>query len=136
MGIVFLCISCILLAISIYFLWVSIGFCKSKTSKCKGFLKEVTHYKNKYVGGVRGRFYKDYIDYVYEYRVNGNKFLVSGGCPGTKGNLSNVVDIVYQKSRPKLSYIKQLTFPIHPICSTVFFVFFALFLILGIMMSI
>lgn len=96
----------------VYLLFVSLGFRKSKCSKCKGYLKIAQQRQNVYI---RRLFYKNYLNYTYEYRVNGKLYSISGGVPGVKGNLKSVVDIRYQQRNPKLAYISHLTIPMKPI---------------------
>ena len=83
--------------------------------ECKGYLIDSVQYKDKYVGGKAGRFYKRYLDYTYRYKVNGKDYTVSGGVPGTNANMNSVVDVIYQKNNPKYAYIHKLTIPMQPI---------------------
>lgn len=115
LGIITLLIGISIFLIDMYLLFVSIGFRKKNCCKCKGYLIDSVQYKDKYVGGKAGRFYKRYLDYTYRYKVNGKDYTVSGGVPGTKANMNSVVNIIYQKSNPKYAYIHNLTIPMQPI---------------------
>ena len=99
----------------LYFAWISCGFLKNNTRKCKGYLVNTLQQRDVYVGGKGGRFHKHYLDYEYVYRVNGKEYRISGGVPGTKANLRQSVDIVYQSRKPQLAYIRDLTIPYQPI---------------------
>ena len=121
-----------LFVVTVYLLLVSLGFRKGQCSKCKGYLTATTHHKNKYVGGKRGRFYKHYSDYVYEYRVNGQTFTISGGIPGTKSNLNHAVEVIYQKRRPQYAYIRKLTLPVQPLLLLFSIPLCVLFLLCGV----
>ena len=121
LGYVAICVGTALLFLDVYLVYISLGFRKNNCNKCKGYLASTTQYHNHYVGGKIGKFYKDYLEYVYVYRVNGTEYRISDGNPGTKGNMNSSVDIIYQKNNPKLAYIKELTFPIQPIIAILLF---------------
>jgi hypothetical protein len=76
------------------------------------------------------------LEYVYVYRVNGTEYRISGGIPGTKGSMNSSVDIIYQKSNPKLAYIKKLTFPIQPIIAILLFPLWIMIVMCGIFLII
>ena len=118
LGYLALVFGAVLSAVLVYLLWVSFGFCKTNCSVCKGYLKRTTQHKDHYV---RRQFYKRYIDFVYEYRVDGKTYVVSGGAPGTKSNLKDCADIVFQKKNPRRAYVHGLTFPIQPIAAALLF---------------
>lgn len=101
--------------IDLYFVCISFGFRKTQCGKCKGYLTNIVQQRDVYVGVKSGRFYKHYLDYVYVYRISGKEYRISGGVPGMKSNVRQVVDITYQKKNPKFAYIDRLTFPIQPI---------------------
>lgn len=126
----------ILFFLEVYFIYISLGFRKNKCAICKGFLVSTKQYKNIYVGGKTGRFYKRYLDFEYEYRVNGKEYHISGSGLGTKGNLRSAVDITYQKNNPKHAYINKLTLPIQPIVAIVLFPLWVIVVIYGISMII
>ena len=115
-----------------YFIFLSAGFRKKHCAKCKGYLVNTIQHENYYSGGKAGRFYKRYLDYDYVYRVNRKEYHISGGVPGVKSNMSQVVDIVYQKKNPKLAYIHRLTFPIQPIIALFLFPLCVTLIICGI----
>ena len=115
LGHVALFVGMIIFLADVYFVFVSIRFRKSQCKRCRGYLVNTVQRKNHYSGGKAGRIYKNYSDYDYVYRVDGKEYHICGGVPGVKGNISRVVDIVYQKKNPKLAYIHRLTFPIQPI---------------------
>ena len=114
-GYAVLFVGIILFLADVYFIFVSVGFRKKQCKRCRGYLVNTVQRKNHYSGGKAGRIYKNYSDYDYVYRVDGKEYHIYGGVPGVKGNISRVVDIVYQKKNPKLAYIHRLTFPIQPI---------------------
>ena len=99
------------LFVDIYFVWIVWGFRKNNIRTCKGYLVNTLQYRDVYVGGKAGRFYKHYLDYEYVYRVNGKEYRISGGVPGAKADLRQSVDIVYQKHKPQRAYIRGLTIP-------------------------
>ncbi|MBR7161154.1 MAG: hypothetical protein IKD07_01940, partial [Clostridia bacterium] len=66
------------------------------------------------------------------YRVNGTEYRISGGIPGTKGNIRSAVDIIYQKNNPQFAYIDKLTFPVQPIIAILLFPLWAMIVICGI----
>ncbi len=103
------------LLFDLYLAWISWGFRKNNACKCKGYLANTLQHKNVHVGGKGGRFYKHYLDYEYVYRVYGKEYRLSGSVPGTKANLRQSVDIVYQKRKPQHAYIRDLTIPYQPI---------------------
>ncbi len=125
-----------LFLLDIYFVYVTLGFRKNKCNKCKGYLSTITQHKNHYVGGKAGRLYDNYLNYVYVYRINGKEYRISGGIPGTKGNISSSVDIIYQKKNPKLAYINKFTFPIQPIVAILLCPLWIMIAICGIFMII
>lgn len=127
-ALVILIIGIALLCLSLYLLYVTLGFRKGKTAKCKGYLEEVTHRKNVYRGRSQGGFYKNYVWYVYVYKVNGKKYRISGGVPGVKGNLSNTVTVVYQKRNPKFAHLDGMPFPVEAVMTIVFFLLSLVFL--------
>ena len=126
----------VLFFLDVYFIYISLGFRKTKCAKCKGYLASTNQHKNHYVGGKSGRFYKHYLDYVYVYRVNGTEYHISGGISGTKGNIRSAVDIIYQKNNPKLAYINKLTLPIQPIIAISLFPLWVMIVICGIFLII
>ena len=107
--------------IDTYFAFVSFGFRKKHCSKCKGYLTDTAKHKNVYVGRSNGRFYRHYLNYSYAYQVNGKAYYISGGIPGTKGNVNKTVDVIYQRKNPKLAYIQNLTIPLQPIVAVLLF---------------
>ena len=132
MGYAALFVGIVIFFFDVYFIFLSAGFRKKHCAKCKGYLVNTIQHKNYYSGGKAGRFYKRYLDYDYVYRVNRKEYHISGGVPGVKGNMSQVVDIVYQKKDPKLAYIYRLTFPIQPIIALLMFTLCVMFVICGI----
>ena len=132
LGHVVLFVGIILSLAEIYFIFISIGFRKKQCKRCRGYLINTIQHKNHYSGGKCGRFYKSYLDYDYIYRVNGKEYHISGGVPGVKSNISQVVDIVYQKKNPKFAYIHRFTFPIQPIIALLLFPLCVMFVICGI----
>ena len=135
-GYVIVSVGIVFFLLDIYFVYISLGFRKNKCKKCKGYLVNTIQHKNHYVGGKTGRFYQYYLDYVYVYRVNGTEYRISGGIPGTKGNIRSSVDIVYQKRNPKFAYISKLTLPIQPIAATALFPLWVMIVICGIFLII
>ena len=134
LGYVAICVGTALLFLDVYLVYISLGFRKNNCNKCKGYLASTSQYRNHYVGGKAGRFYKHYLEYVYVYRVNGTEYRISGGVPGVKSNMSQVVDIVYQKKNPKLAYIHRLTSPIQPIIALLLFPLCVVLVICGIIL--
>ena len=120
--------------LDVYLAYVSMGFRKSNCKKCKGYLKEIVHTKNKYVGGKSGRFYKDYVNYRYTYRVNGSEYTVHGGTPGVKGDVGRIVDVKYQKNAPRYAYVEGLTFPVQPILAILIIPVWIMIITCGIML--
>lgn len=131
-GYVSLFLGIVLFLYEVYLLIVTVGYGKKRCAKCKGYLRKTMHYKDKYIGRFVGRFYKHYTDYVYEYTVNGKKYEIFGGFPGTKNNLNNTVDIIYQQKNPKHAYIHKITFPIQPLIMILLLPLCALFISCGI----
>ncbi len=129
LGILLLAVGFILFVAEVYLLFLSLNFRKSRCSKCKGYLKTTQKRQNVYI---RRFFYKNYVEYTYEYRVNGNLYSISGGVSGVKGDLKTVVDIRYQTKNPKLAYIHQLTIPMQPIVLVLLFPILLIFLVCGI----
>ena len=117
-----------------YLIILSAGFRKKQCAKCKGYLANTIQHKNYYSGGAGGKFYEHYLDYDYVYRVNGKEYHISGGVHGVRSNISQVVDIVYQKKNPKLAYIHRLTFPIQPIIALLLSPLCVMFVICGILL--
>ena len=107
---------CVLL-VDLYFAFISFGFRKTNCGKCKAFLKKTVQKKGFYVGRLAGRYYKNYLLYVYVYQVNGKEYRLSGGVPGTKGELKPVETVIYQRNCPKYAYLSQINFPIQPVVS-------------------
>ena len=120
LGYIKLFVGFVLVLSEIYLIFISVGFRKKHCKRCKGYLVNTIQRKNCYIGPF-SRFYKHYIEYDYEYRVNGKEYHTSGSGPGVKSNLRQVVDIVYQKNNPKLAYIHRLTFPMQPIIAIILF---------------
>lgn len=87
------------------------GFRKGNTKKTNGYLNEVKHEKNVYVGRKSGRFYKHWVSYTYTYHVNEKSYSVSGGSSGKPDNIQRTVRIIYQKKKPKYAYAENHTFP-------------------------
>ena len=110
-GYVLMGIGVTVLFVDRYFAWIVWGFRKNNTCTCKGYLVNTLQHKDVYVGGKAGRFHKHYLDYEFVYRVNGMEYRISGGVSGTKADLCHSVDIVYQKHKPQLVYIRGLTIP-------------------------
>ena len=126
----------ITLVLSLVFAVISIGFRRSNTSITKGYLKKTNHRRNVYVGGKSGRWYKNWLDYSYSYRVDDKQYTVSGGIPGKPDNIKSSVTVIYQKNHPDLSYIQDLTFPIQAVIAVLLFVVSSGFLIPGIILLI
>ena len=112
MGYVILIIGSIVFLIDLYLALVSLNFQKKRTKSVRGYLTTTKSSKDVYKRG--NHFYKHYVTFVYNYRVNGKLYQASGGVPCKKGNLPSVVEIIYQKWNPKLAYVNQLSRPIHP----------------------
>lgn len=128
----FISIGVVMMILSMRFLYISLHFLKSKTSQTLGFLASSEHKRNVYKGGKAGRFYKDWMEYSYNYRVNGKEYEISCSNSGKPANIARVVTVTYQTKRPKYAYIKGLTFPLQPVASAVLFVFAAVFIICGV----
>ena len=134
LGYVALFVGIVIFFFDVYFIFLSAGFRKKHCAKCKGYLVNTIQHKNYYSGGKAGKFYKRYLDYDYVYRVNRKEYHISGGVSGVKSNMSQVVDIVYQKKNPKLAYIHRLTFPIQPIIALLLFPLCVMLVICGIIL--
>lgn len=106
-----LLIGILLLIIAFYNFIVFVGFRKNNVKKVNGYLQSTKSEKNVFKGGRNGRWHKNWVNYVYSYRVAGKKYTISGGVGGTKQNLNTTVKVVYQKKHPQKAYIKNLTFP-------------------------
>lgn len=115
LGIITLLVGISIFLIDMYLLCVSIGFRKNNCRKCKGYLIDSVQYKDKYVGGKAGRFYKRYLDYTYLYKVDEKEYTISSGVPRTKASMNSAVDVIYQKYNPKYAYIHNFTIPMQPI---------------------
>ena len=115
MGYMTMTIGIFLFFLNLHFFLISLNFRKNRCEKCKGYLTDITQYKDVYRGGKSGQFYKRFIDYAYVYRVNGKQYSVTGGNQWGKGDLPRTVDIIYQKNHPAFAYIKGMTFPEQPI---------------------
>lgn len=115
LGVIFLIMSAFLFVLTVKLSVISFHFRPKYCSCCKGYLQKTTQYRNKYVGGKNGRWYKHYIDYTYVYRVDGKAYEISDGSPGTKSNLRTSVDVVYQIKNPKYAYIRNPHPPIVPL---------------------
>lgn len=134
MGVIFLLIGVVLFLAEIPLFLIFVGFRNGNCCRCNGYLKKEKHEKNKYVGAKCGRFYKDYIEYVYVYNVNGKEYTISGGAPGKTGDLPGNVKVIYQKSKPKYAYINKLTLPIQPIVFALLLPICAAFIVCGILL--
>ena len=132
LGYIAIFVGIVLFFLDVYFIYIALSFRKNKCNQCKGYLASTNQHKNHYVGGKSGRFYRHYLDYVYVYRVNGKEYRISGGVPGTKGNIRSAVDIIYQKNNPQFAYIDKLTFPVQPIIAILLFPLWAMIVICGI----
>ena len=128
---ILLSLGTITLVISIWFLKITVGFRKNNTGHTSGYLENTKHSNNVYSGGKAGRWYKNWVDFCYSYTVNGKQYKIEHGLPGKPNNLPNVVKIVYQKNKPKYSYIKELTVPIYPIIAILLGILSILYLIPG-----
>ena len=111
-GYIVLFVGIIIFLFDLYFAFISFGFFKKGCKKCKGYLVHTVRRKNIYK---RRFFYKNYLNFVYVYCVNGKEYHISEGVPGKKSNIGSVVDVIYQKKNPKFAYIRNLTFPNQPI---------------------
>lgn len=124
-----LIIGIILLLFAVYNLIVFIGFRKSNIETINGYLTNTVSEKNVYKGGHNGRWHKNWVSYVYSYRVNGISYTIEGDGSGTKQGLSTVVKIIYQKKHPKRAYIKGMTIPMNIIYAIALFVIAIMLLI-------
>ncbi len=113
---------------------ISAGFRRSNTLQTIGYLEKTNTQHNVYIGGKTGRWYKNWTDYSYVYRVDGKKYTLSNGAPGKQDNLKNTVTVVYQIKHPKYAYIKDLTFPIQPVFAALLFFMSACLLVPGIVL--
>ncbi len=135
-GYIAIFVGTVLFVLDVYMAYISLGFRKSNCHKCKGYLVNTNQQMNHYAGGKAGRFYKHYLDYEYVYHVNGAEYRISGGVPGTKGNISSSVDIIYQKKNPKLAFVHNLTLPIQPIVAILLLPLWAMILTCGVLLVI
>ncbi len=134
LGLISLLMGAVLFVAEIPLFMIFIGFRGSNCHRCSGYLKKQEHKKNKYVGAKSGRFYKDYIEYVYVYNVNGKEYTISGGAPGKKGDLPGNVKVIYQKNKPKYAYINKLTLPVQPIVFVILLPICTAFILCGILL--
>ena len=133
LGYVSLSLGAIIFLIDLYLLFASLGYRKKNCRKCKGYLDDTTQLKNVYIGGKAKRFYKRWLEYTYTYSVGGKRYRISGGVPGVRNNVKNIVDIVYQTKNPKRAYIDRLTFPLlEPVFFFILLPLWIIFVICGI----
>lgn len=123
-----------LLFLDIRLLIIALGYRRHLCGKCKGYLKETKQLHNVYRGGKHGRFYKNYIDYAYVYRVNGKEYFITDSKSGTKNNLRYTVDIVYQKKHPNRAYIDGLYFNFEASVALLLCPVWIIFIVCGIFM--
>ena len=131
-----ICIGSVLLVLSLPFIYISLGFRFGKMSKTRGYLSQHKHEKNVYKGGKAGRWYKHWMEYTYQYRVDGNEYRVNGSNPGKPNEIPKTVLILYQTKHPQYAYAKNLTLPTQPFVAAVCLILGLLFLICGVCMSI
>ena len=124
-----LIVGIVLLLFAICNLIVFLGFRKENIETANGYLTETISEKNVYKGGHNGRWHKNWVNYVYSYRVNGISYTIEGGGSGTKQGLSTVVKIIYQKKHPKRAYIRGMTIPMNIIYAIALFVIAIMLLI-------
>lgn len=117
-----LLIGILLLIIAFYNFIVFVGFRKNNVKNVNGYLQSTKSEKNVFKGGRNGRLHKNWVNYVYSYRVDEKSYTISGGISGTKQNLNTVVKVIYQKKHPEKAYIKNLTFPMQIIYAILVFV--------------
>jgi hypothetical protein len=123
----------IIFLLDLYLFFASLGYRKKNCRKCKGYLEDTTQLKNVYIGGKASRFYKRWLEYTYVYSVDGKQYRVSGGVPGVRNNVKNIVDIIYQTKNPKRAYIDRLTFPLlEPVFFFILLPLWIIFVICGI----
>lgn len=132
-----LLISAFLLALQIWQIYVHLGFRPKHCSQCKGFLQKSKYYKTKRIA-LRRRdptYARDYLEYVYTYRVNDKEYYIESNTTGKDGSLPISVDIVYQTKNPKYAYIKTKSMTSHHqmLFIIILVPFILLFFILGIL---
>ena len=137
---VFPCVLCFLgvcsLIAAVILAVISLGFRRANTETTTGVLEKTDLKHDVFVAGMRGKWYRNLLDFSYAYRVDGVRYTASGRIAGTPEQLETTVSVVYQKNRPRLAYIKGMTSPIHPILAGLFCVAAAVFLIPGIVLLI
>ena len=134
-GIFFLLISAVILAVEVWLLYVSLHYRSKHCETCKGYLKQQKYTKNAKVGLHATRNISNLLEFEYTYRVDGQSYHINGSTGGKHGDLPISVDVVYQRKRPQRAYIKTyyLTFPMYPVVCVILLPFFLLFLIGGFM---
>lgn len=124
-------IGCVFLLTGLGFLYVSLCFSKKHTAKTKGFLaRGMKHSKNVSVGRF-GKLYPHWVDYAYQYTLNGKTYQIECSHPGKPDEVRSTVTIIYQKKHPQLSYVPGLTLPWQPFASGASLIIGMVFLLCG-----
>lgn len=134
-GFIFILISMIIFVFEIWFIYIALNFCPKYCKICKGFLREQKHTKNQRAGGrLNSMYIKDYLEFVYAYRVDGVEYFIKNGVAGKRGDLPTIVEVVYQIRNPKRAYIKTngLSDSIYSMLWIFTLPFLILFLVIGI----
>jgi len=134
--IIMIVLGILLFAVDIYLFIVSLEFRSSKCCKCKGYLQNQRHLKNKKVH--RGRYrdpviWKDYLEFSYVYRVENKEYTINYHKNGKYGDIPNIVTVHYSKNKPESAYIPNLTFLVEPLLCGLLFPFWVLLIVCGIM---
>ncbi len=96
----------VLLGICIAFTAISVGFSKKRIRKTTGFLVNVKHERNVYIGRP-ATFYPHYVSAVYSYRVSNKQFHITWRAPGMPHNMPQRVKVFYQSKHPRFAYIEK-----------------------------
>ena len=109
-GYIVLFVGIIIFLFDLYFAFISFGFFKKGCKKCKGYLVHTVRRKNIYK---RRFFYKNYLNFVYVYCVNGKEYHISEGVPGKKVILVQLLMLSIKKRIQSLRIFGILLFRIN-----------------------
>ena len=135
LGVIGLSIGSVCLLFLIRNIIILCGFRKRNVKKTMAYLQKTEHKKNAYSGGKSGRFYKNWSDASYSYRVDGVVYTISDGSPSKPNEIPTSKQVIYQKPKPKRAYFAD-GFPMEWLCAAAALLMSLLFMILGILVLI